>query len=524
MTVTAAGNAGSLAAGYVMSSIQQMLTRPLVRLSLLAGLLVFAYPPFPFGFLAWVILALVLGILDGRSTGTSFRYGWWFGFCMHLGLLYWTAWVTLPGMLAVAAVLGAYVGVVFGAHAAFRRWFGGRAVWLWPILWVAHEYLRGLGVLGFPWTNFSYTQTDYTSAIQFASFTGDLGVSLWVGYLNVLLFVLWRERGRMPARVALVGAWVVLAAAPFVYGTREILRWGGNDGERVTAAVLQGDIDSWHKWDSTYAHFSYATYYTLTRLAAESRPDLIVWPETAVPGYLRADTRRLREIQDLSCAVGVPLLIGTLEYRSPDPGQYIYYNAAHQMIDGRIGPGFHAKLHLVPMGEWIPFSDRMKILRDIHVGQADFTAGNEYHLFDHPRGPYAALICFESAFPDLVRMFVLKGARFLVNITNDGWYGFTPGPYQHARMCVFRAIENRVPVARSANSGISMFVDRVGRVSNASLLYFTDGRRETLPVGGATTFFTRHGMWLGKGCTWMTLVLGGLLGVIHLVRPLRRHA
>ena len=127
----------------VMLSIQLILTRPVVRLSILAGFLVFAYPPFPFGFLAWMIPALVLAVLDGRSVKDSFRYGWWFGFCMHLGLLYWTAWVTFPGMLALAAILGAYVGIVFVAYAFLRRHGGARMVWLWPILWVAHEYLRG---------------------------------------------------------------------------------------------------------------------------------------------------------------------------------------------------------------------------------------------------------------------------------------------------------------------------------------------------------------------------------------------
>jgi apolipoprotein N-acyltransferase len=117
-----------------MSSINYILTRPVVRLSMLAAVLVFAYPPFPFGFLAWVIPALVLAVLDGRSVRDSFRYGWWFGFCMHLGLVYWTAPVTVPGTLALAIILGLYVAVVFAAYAFLRRAFGSRAIWLWPIV------------------------------------------------------------------------------------------------------------------------------------------------------------------------------------------------------------------------------------------------------------------------------------------------------------------------------------------------------------------------------------------------------
>jgi apolipoprotein N-acyltransferase len=490
-----------------MPSIQAILARPVVRLSILAAFFLFAYPPFPFGFLAWVIPAFVLGVLERKSIGDSFRYGWWFGFCMHLGLLYWTAWVSFPGMLAVAAILGTYIGIVFALYAFVRRWVGSRAIWLWPVLWVAHEYLRGLGVLAFPWTNLSYTQTDYTNLIQTAAITGDLGVSLWVAYLNVVLFQLWRNRAIARPRLALTGVFCVLVILPFLYGEGEIARIDRGPQELLTATVLQGDIDSYQKWDSAYVDFSFATYHTLSYLAGEQSPDLIVWPETAVPGYLRANTPRLRKMQALSREIPIPILFGTLEYRKVGAGQYIYYNAAHQVKAGRLGPKFYAKLQLVPMGEWIPFSDRVKILKDIHVGQADFTAGNEFVLFDHPRGPYAVLICFESAFPELARNFVRRGARFLVNITNDGWYGFTPGPYQHARMSVMRAIENRVSIARSANSGISMFVDPVGRIGNATDQFFTDLRIDMLALRREITFFTRHGMWVGQGCVIMALVL-----------------
>jgi len=513
--------AGRIIFMNIMISIRNILTWPVIQLSILAALLVFAYPPFPFGFLAWVIPALVLAVLDGRSVKDSFQYGWWFGFCMHLGLVNWTAPVTVPGTIALAVILGIYVAVVFAAYAYLRRTFGRYAIWLWPILWVAHEYLRGLGVLGFPWTNLSYTQTDYTRIIQFAEITGDLGISLWVAFLNVILYGLWASRAPKQIKLGLIGAIAAMIVLPFLYGMGEISRLENEEQRTVTASVLQGDIDTWQKWDSTFAHFSYASYYGLTRLAAEQATDLIVWPETATPGFLRADIRRLREVQALSRATQVPLLLGTLEYRVVGPSQYIYYNAAHQVVDGRLGPRYHAKMQLVPLGEWIPFSDRVKILKNIHVGQADYTAGDEYVVFDHPRGPYAVLICFESAFPDLVRNFVRGGARYLVNITNDGWYGLTPGPYQHARMCVMRAIENRVPIVRSANSGISMFVDRTGQILNASKLYFTDLRTETLFTGTKTTFFTRHGMWLGNSCMWLTFAALAVAGIISMTGRLR---
>lgn len=491
----------------MMPLIYTIISRPVFRLSLLAALLIFAYPPFPLGFLAWIIPAFVLGLLDGQPLSRSFRYGWWFGFCMHLGLLYWTAWVSAPGMVATAAILGGYIGLVFMLYSFIRRRLGPAAVWFWPILWIAHEYLRGLGVLGFPWTNVSYTQTEYVNFIQMAATIGDLGVGLWVLYLNVVLFQLWRNRADARARLIGVSISAALLLLPFLYGRGEIARIDGRPSDSVTATVIQGDIDSYRKWDSTYVDFSFATYTALSHLAAREATDLVVWPETAAPGYVRADTRRLREIQELSRQVPAPILFGTLEYRTINPGQYIYYNAAHQALSGRLGSEYHAKMQLVPMGEWIPFSDRVKILKDIHVGQADFTAGQTFVVFDHPHGPYGALICFESGFPELARQFVLRGARFLVNITNDGWYGFTAGPYQHARMCVMRAIENRIPIARSANSGISMFVDRTGRISNETDQFFTDLRTDSMALRDEITFFTRYGMWVGQGCVAVTIVL-----------------
>jgi apolipoprotein N-acyltransferase len=508
----------------MMPSINTIISRPVFRLSVAAALIIFAYPPFPLGFLAWIIPAFVLGVLDGQSISRSFRYGWWFGFCMHVGLLYWTAWVSAPGMIATAAVLGGYVGIVFMLYAVIRRRLGQAAAWFWPILWIAHEYVRGLGVLGFPWTNIAYTQTEYINYIQLAAVTGDLGVGLWVLYLNILLFQLWRNRADARIRLTCVAIFVVMLLLPFLYGRGEIERIDSRPGEAIAATVIQGDVDSYRKWDSAYVDFSFATYTALSHLAAQERTDLIVWPETAAPGYMRADTRRLREIQELSRGVSPPILFGTLEYRTVQPGQYIYHNAAHQVHAGHLGTEYQAKMQLVPMGEWIPFSDRVKILKDIHVGQADFTAGTEFVVFHHPQGPYGALICFESGFPELARQFVRLGARFLVNITNDGWYGFTSGPYQHARMCVMRAVENRVPIARSANSGISMFVDRAGRISNETDQFFTDLRTDAMALRDEITFFTRHGMWVGQGCVAVTIILFVIAAVPLRGRPAKRPA
>jgi apolipoprotein N-acyltransferase len=129
-------------------------------------------------------------------------------------------------------------------------------------------------------------------------------------------------------------------------------------------------------------------------------------------------------------------------------------------------------------------------------------------LFEHPKGAYAAAICYESVFPDIMRDFAVHGARFFVNITNDGWYGFSSGPTQHALIAAFRAIESRRPIARSANTGISTMIDRAGRLISPTRQYVPDVLIADLDLGpgGEVTFFMRHGMLLGKVCTWITML------------------
>ncbi|MBI3871618.1 MAG: apolipoprotein N-acyltransferase [candidate division Zixibacteria bacterium] len=434
---------------------------------------------------------------------------WVFGTVFHFATLYWTGWVAIPGMLAMVAILGLYVAVVFVGCAYLERAWGARAIWLFPFLWVGHEYLRGLGALAFPWTNLSLSQVGYHDLVQYADLTGDLGVSFMVALMNVAVLRLIHSLNagrRRPALwySSLLAAGLVL---PLIYARLALPGLTTTDTVRV--AVLQGDIDSFHKWDEGWVDQSMATYETQTRDAAAHGADLIIWPETAAPMYLRAEEEYHRQLRLLSERLSVSMLIGTLEFQTREPEGYLRYNAAVAIDHGVYQRDYHAKMQLVPFGEWIPFSNRWRVLDKLEVGGAHFSAGNRYVLFDHPQGPYAAAICYESIFPDIIRHFVLNGARFLVNITNDGWYGFSSGPTQHAAIAILRAIETRRPIARAANTGVSGFIDRTGRFIEATAQYVPDVRICDLPLGpkGEETFFVRHGMYVGQSCTAIPIVV-----------------
>jgi apolipoprotein N-acyltransferase len=472
------------------------------------GLLALAYPPFPFGFLAYIAPVIILLALDDASPRAAAEQGFVFGLVLHTATLYWIGWVTIPGTLTVVIVLSLYLAIVFGVYGLLRQQFGARAVWMFPVLWTAHEYLRTLGDLAFPWTNLSLTQVRYLGLIQFADMTGDLGVTFWVCVVNVILsrlIVHW-----LNPRIRGGGMYVLplalLFALPMLYGLETINRAAPE--ERVRIAVLQGDIDSHMKWEEGFVDHSFAVYEAQTRVAAAQGAELVVWPETAAPVYIRAEPHYRRQLRALARELQVPLLVGTLEFQSLPDGGYLSYNAAVALDTQDYAPDFHAKLQLVPLGEWIPFSDRVQVLRQLEVGGAHFTAGEGLVLFEHPKGPYASAICFESAFPDIVRRLVNRGARFLVNITNDGWYGFSSGPPQHALIAVFRAIETRRPIARSANTGISLFIDRTGRTFEATKQYVPDIAVYDVGLGPRddVTFFMKYGMFMGRLCTLMSVI------------------
>lgn len=504
---------------------REILTRsPLSWSVIAAGLLALAYPPFNLGSLAFVMLSVALWA-SGLSQPQLPTWrevalrSWIFGSVFHLCTMYWTGWVTFAGMIVVVVVLGAYIMLVFLATRAAIKHLGPAGIWTFPIFWIAHEYLRMLGQLAFPWTNLSLSQVWALPLLQMSEYTGELGVGLLVVIINVCIFESWRlyplHGKRVAIRYTVIA--ILLLSIPIGWGAWRMSQIKSESSIRV--AVLQGDIDSYAKWEDNFVDQSMAVYETQSRVAAAKGAELIVWPETAAPMYLRYDMRYLQEVLALSREIKTNMLIGTLEYERLEGGKFLRYNAAVQVVGGFYRKEFHAKLHLVPFGEWIPFSNYIQVLDKLEVGGAHFTVWDKYVLFEHPKGPYAAAICYESVFPDIIRRFAKDGARFFVTITNDGWYGFSSGPPQHAAHSILRAIETRRPFARSANTGISCFIDRVGQTHQATHQYIPDVRLHDLPLGRVDeqTFFIRHGMWLGQGCAGFTLALVLGLMAIELI-------
>lgn len=482
-----------------------------------------SHPDHPLAFLyhpLWAHCALVplLIALKGRGFKAGFAAGWISGLVWNLLSLYWVAYTQGGGPAVVggtglmAAYLGLFTGLCTGLFNVLAARWGAKALALLPFLWTAQEYLLSLGELGFPWLLLGHSQAALIHFIQYATWTGVFGVSCWVVGLNALFYLALVERRILLAGVALgyLLPWVHAQSALTTTVPDESLRIG----------LIQPNTTYADKWGPNGLERTFSALATLSRQAAKRDPELLVWPETAVPcdPVRRAGCRS--RVQALVEELDIPLLTGA---------PHANYNAAFFVQPGATTLPSYAKMHLVPFGERTPYRDAIPLLRDIDwtrltgdLGPAEFARGTEHAVFAHPRHPFAVLICFESIFPDLVRQHVAAGARVLVNITNDSWFGRSAGPYQHALINAMRAVENRTAIARSATTGISLFIDPFGRTYEATDLFTPAVAVATVPVGQPMTFYTRHGDLFAWGC--LLIVLVALVARLRRPRPAREPA
>ncbi|HJM70230.1 MAG TPA: apolipoprotein N-acyltransferase, partial [Candidatus Marinimicrobia bacterium] len=235
-----------------------------------------------------------------------------------------------------------------------------------------------------------------------------------------------------------------------------------------SVAVLQPNVDPVQKWDRSFRAELIALMDSLTVAAMALQPDFVLWPESALPVYLRTSPVR-KQIQALVEKNNIPLLSGTVDV-ARDEGGKLYYNGSILLTADGAHKMYH-KIHLVPFAEYIPFSYKYPKLKKLNFGWGNFEHGREYTIFNVHEKRLGNMICYESSFPRIARKFVDAGADFLSIQTNDAWCGDSPGAYQHFAIAQLRAVENRVPLVRSANTGISGIIAPSGRAEQKLAFY-----------------------------------------------------
>lgn len=474
-------------------------------------LLAAAFPSMDWEPLAWIGLVPLLAAIRGRSLARAFRLGWLTGFVFYLCTTYWVGHtilhytsLPLPPVVGIVVLMAAALACYHGAFAAGVRLFarsGRDVVWLAPPLWVTLEWLRGWFFIGFPWGALGYSQYRFHDLVQIAEVTGVYGVSAVLVLFNVVVAEVLRERGREVRRLlpGLVTVTVLLVVLPALgrWRVAELRRDPAVGSLRV--GLTQGNVEQDRKWDPAFQDETMARYRGLTLAAAEAGAQLVVWPETAAPFFFQERGPRREALLDLATQAGVPLVVGTPAFDTTPEGVTQQRNRAYLLTPRGEVAGHYDKIQLVPFGEYVPFQRVLFFVDQIVTAVATLGAGEEATVFGVPEGRFGVLICYEGIFPALTRRFVDDGADFLVNITNDAWYGRTAAPHQHLVQASFRAIENRVPLVRAANTGISAVVDFDGRIRWQGPLFEMLWQVEEISWTGVRTFYTRFGdvfVWL----------------------------
>ncbi|MBI3318579.1 MAG: apolipoprotein N-acyltransferase [Candidatus Omnitrophica bacterium] len=440
---------------------------------LTSALLILSYPPFDLGWLAWFALVPWLAFLRKATPRQAFRKSFLIGLLFFGGTVWWVGFVTITGALLLAG----YLSLFFGAWGCWaNRLFlrcetprrQGAVLMGLPAGWVVLEFLRSVFLSGFGWNLLAHTQWRWIGLIQIASVTGACGISFLVVLINAALYeVFFRER-RVLGRITAVGVGVSCLLPALSYGTLSLLdrmpAAPSSADRSFRVAVLQGNIPQHEKWDASFGEGVWRRYEELTRQAQKEKPDLIVWPETSVPGFLEEE-EVLERLAPLAKGAKAHLLLGI---PSSDPAGEKVFNSAILLDPEGVLLERYDKVHLVPFGEYLPFPGALGWLRSLRpVG--GFSAGKELTVFHvqqrsgKEKLDFSVLVCFEDLFPALSREFVRKGARAFFVITNDAWFGRSAASIQHLQASVFRAVESRVWVVRSANDGWSGFIDPAGR-------------------------------------------------------------
>ena len=463
--------------------------------------LILAFPPSPVGIIAIVVLVPFFFYLRGKSFLDACRGGYVVGFLWAAGTVYWIGWATVIGLIGVLIIMPLFIALFSVIHVWFWKIWGSKSLFLMPFTWSGMEILTSLSPLAFPWNSLAYTQSYTPVMIQYISYTGMYGVTIWVVLINVLVFFLIINYKDKKLLKIIVISILLLIISVWGYGKWMISR-GLPSENKVRIALVQGNIDPYKKWTPTFIDSNFVIYSELTRQAYERNPDLIVWPETATACYLLHKTQYFRLVRTMVDSMQIPLLTGSHDYMRIDSKTVNMYNSALLISPNLVKVQKYSKMRLVPFSERVPFAEELPLLyrmsRKLDLDIGDYSKGDSVVVFNihSDQGEdlrFSVVICYESVFPDLVRKFTKRGAQFLVVITNDGWFGRTSGPFQHAQIAVLRAIENRVWIARCANTGISEFIDPLGKIHKKTKL----GERSILTASmllmNERTFFTKHG-------------------------------
>ncbi len=508
----------------------------------------FSFPPFELGILACFGLVPLLAVLDEvEGVKGSLRWVYLSMMIFHIVVINWTGgyehmndkyMMIAGGITMLWHPLFYFIPML--AYMYVRKYIGPReALVSLPFLWVAYEYSHSLSEWSFPWLTIGNSQSYNLARIQFISATSVFGLSFWIVTMNILAFFLykqvsvgvWKLFSKESAVLASVIALVYVA--PSIYGYKVLSHAPANGIEEgqptITIGMVQSNIDPWEKWKNQNArHLEYYLSRTESLSAGKPRPDLVLWPETAVTYYFLTEQGAgvLQQLRERVSAMNTPVLTGlqhAIFYedsttappsskRSKVTGQrFDVFNAAALVEPNSSEVQWYGKTKMVPIAERVPYADAFHFLDFLRwdVGIGGWQLGPEPTIFQEEKtgARFSAMICYESTYPEFVASFVKRGAEFIAIITIDSWWGRMSGAFQHHQFAIFRAIETRRWIARCAVGGMSSFIDPYGRVYGKTELFTEALPLHTIGRSRELTLFARLGDWFSQICAIISIIL-----------------
>lgn len=506
------------------------------RLLLITGglLLALSFPPMPFPLtiLSFVSLIPLLFVLERRNGLASINKAMYlFAFVFCLFTIYWVgSWQSEadPFLMIAGTVLLFFNPLLFLIpstlfYLARKVLNQNAALFLMPFLWITYEYLYTLTDLSFPWLNIGHGLANFNIFIQAADIIGAMGLSGVVVLINILIYFSIKFRRQSTSKFLLIAGSVLIIFSLFIsYGL--IQQEGRKSGlAKVKVGIIQPDINPWDKWEVGGLNEFLNLYLELSDQAVRKGAKIIVWPETALPVYLFSGNYPFAvdriydfiETKKVYLLTGIPYINYYFDEKNmPEDikyskaGNYYYtsYNGIVLLSPYSKDLQKYGKMKLVPLGERVPFADKLPFLAHLlkwGVGLSGWNVGKDTSVFkvnlkdidENKSGDsvkIGPLVCYESVYEQFVTEFVNKGANLISVVTNDSWYGKSSGPYQHKEFAVLRAVENRRSVIRCANGGISCVINQSGITEAETRLFTKNVLVADVSLNEEKTFYTKH--------------------------------
>ena len=419
-------------------------------------------------------------------------------FIYNLGTSYWIYNSSTEGGIFAFIFNTTMMCLAFQSFHFIKKHLGNHKGYLsLPFVWLGFEHAHTNWEFSHPWLSFGNVFSIRTNWIQWYEYTGISGGTLWVIVINLLFFILLRKwfAKEKTNKVAWITGLVL--SVPLIFSL--LIKWSYENKivkkkKPFEVVIVQPNIDPNKKWDYSLREETMNLMDSLYEDAISMKPDLIIFPETALPSYLKIETRIRKRLQKKVNESQIPILIGTVDRQIDQNGKKSYFNSS-MYLSPHSEFSMYDKIHLVPFAEYDLIPSALSPLADLNlnINRGLFKKGENYARFRLKDLYFSNLICYESSFPRYARRFVANGADFLTIQANDGWLGTSAGPFQHFAQAKLRAIENRIPIVRGGNTGISGYVLPTGEVIKKTSLGKQEIIKEEFAIYKSGTFYSFYG-------------------------------